>query len=1195
MYNFKLIQYNIRGLNNNYTDIDILSHKYNPDIFCLQETHIKTNSFIRKSNKYEILNNWNTKATQGVAFLIKNYIKYKTINLQTNLQAIAIEFHCPTKINICNIYIHPNDNTTVQELEHLILQIPPPRIIVGDFNAHNKLWGSLKTNNRGKIIETLVLNNNIINLNRKVPTYYHPSSGTATNIDLAFCSPDLTLQLNWDTLDQLQSDHLPIKISTAEKTNTQNITNPINYKKLDWKTFNNILSEKTIPDIDSQNVNDRINSLTEIITDTLLKSHTPHSNSPRKLVPWWTKEINRLHNEKTKRLKKFNRHPTTVNREEFNTIKNQFRAEIKIEKQKHWEKFIEETNTSNPKIFWKNIKKFKGLRNNCSINSLKLNGTIIFDAQTISDTLANTFVGSQKDSDKRKKNNLLKPVKNLHTIESETKYTINNPITHIEYLQALQHTKNDSAPGLDKINYQAIKNMPINYQQYLTDIYNEILQTGRYPSRWKTAKIIPILKKDKDSQEPNSYRPISLLSCLSKLLEKILARRITYWLTHENLLSKNQYGFKQGLSTIDALTRFHIDITTELSNKNHVDAIALDINKAFDCCWTESIISQLKKWGLNGNILNIISNFLEKRKFKILTQDLKSKTFNTIAGIPQGSPLSALLFIIAINNLSDTIGSVPHINHILFADDIIIYCAYKKKRSNNIQKTLNKITLWSKKYGFNIAPTKSQQIHFCKFKDCTRKVYKINDLPIESQDNIKYLGVIFDQKLNFMPHIEYIKNKNIQNLNILKILGNPNTGIKADLLIKISNAIIRSSLEYGSQIYSSASKTNLKKINPPYNAAIRISLGAMSTSPIEKIHKIAGTMTMSDRIDLQNCKYLIKVMYNQNHPNHKSLITHTQHINKKLTGLQKSFFNNVSQYANFINQAENYYDQPINPPWTKTQQTNTQLNEKIKKHNQPELQKQATLELLSKYVEYKKIYTDGSKSACATGFGVFSKDLSLEISTKINNISSIFTAEAKAIAKALEYIEINKLENQKIAVLSDSLSVISAIGNHYNKIHIINSIKSYLQYQPHTILIWIPSHVGIEGNERADALAKKALTDPNNTDIYIEDSDLTKVLTDKFKNPNQLVKNLSRKEETLLHNVYIGHHALTHSYLVNRMPQRGCNECQVALDMQHLLLDCENDKKRKLRFNFNINYSTYEEFIRNAKKHILYINLVFNS
>lgn len=395
----------------------------------------------------------------------------------------------------------------------------------------------------------------------------------------------------------------------------------------------------------------------------------------------------------------------------------------------------------------------------------------------------NNFANCPNPNTTKRRKYILKESCKYNIVESPTVNLINKEITRIELNLALSKTKNTSAPGADQITYEVIKQLPEEYIEELLQIYNNILTEGIFPKMWKLAKVVPLLKSNSDPFDMNSYRPISLISCLSKLLEKILAKRIQFWLTNGKFIDENQMGFQKGTSTTDALVKLSIHAVEGINKKSHTDCIALDLSKAFDKCWPEAITAQLRKWGLTGNSLNVISSFLKERKLLINTTVMKSDTFDVHYGIPQGSPLSALLFTVAINGLCDELQKTKNIEFTLFADDIIIYSTFKKKRSNNIQKALKRAERWCKMMGFEIAPHKNQHIHFCRLQNCPRKQYSICDSRIETKNELKYLGVTFDPKLNFKRHIEIIKAKNTKNINIIKILANNKNGLNADKLI----------------------------------------------------------------------------------------------------------------------------------------------------------------------------------------------------------------------------------------------------------------------------------------------------------------------------------------------------------------------------------------------------------------------------
>lgn len=178
-------------------------------------------------------------------------------------------------------------------------------------------------------------------------------------------------------------------------------------------------------------------------------------------------------------------------------------------------------------------------------------------------------------------------------------------------------TLKGKTPGFDKVSYPMLKHLPINTLSILQKLYNNIFTTGIIPQSWKISTIIPIPKPNKDITTIEGYRPISLISCLSKTLEKIIATRITWYLLKNKLLSTHQVAYKPNKGTIDALTYIDHLTATALSHHNHMSIISIDFEKAFDRAGIHTIISQLKEWKFGKNIINFIYSFLTNRKIRV--------------------------------------------------------------------------------------------------------------------------------------------------------------------------------------------------------------------------------------------------------------------------------------------------------------------------------------------------------------------------------------------------------------------------------------------------------------------------------------------------------------------------------------------------------------------------------------------------
>lgn len=214
---FTLLQWNCRGFFTRLAHIKILINEHVPDIICLQETKLKPDQTpnIANFDSYDYYHTDHLIASGGTSILVKNSYHCELINVTTNLQAVAVKLWCPESVTICSVYIPPDFALTQNDISTLISQLPTPYIIVGDFNSHNRIWGSDHSNNRGKVMEDILANEDVSLLNTGAATHFCSFTGKFSHIDLSLCDPRSFPSLSWQTLDDLHdSDHFPVKIST---------------------------------------------------------------------------------------------------------------------------------------------------------------------------------------------------------------------------------------------------------------------------------------------------------------------------------------------------------------------------------------------------------------------------------------------------------------------------------------------------------------------------------------------------------------------------------------------------------------------------------------------------------------------------------------------------------------------------------------------------------------------------------------------------------------------------------------------------------------------------------------------------------------------------------------------------------------------------------------------------------------------
>jgi len=258
------------------------------------------------------------------------------------------------------------------------------------------------------------------------------------------------------------------------------------------------------------------------------------------------------------------------------------------------------------------------------------------------------------------------------------------------------------SPGPDSIPYCFIINLVKTVKQFLLDVFNNIWHSGIITKEWKKGIIIPIPKPGKNKHSTEGYRPITLLNTMTKIMEKIINTRLIWFLEKNEILSKEQSGFRHARSTMDNLITIKTEIENTFKYKQILGMISLDITKAYDSVWRHRVLTILSKILTNGNMFKYITNFLKERQFQAKVSNTLSNTYYQENGIPQGSSLAVTLFLLAINDIVETIQFPVKAN--LFADDFNILC-----RSNNLktvqeflQKSADSLTNSSKKNRFLI-------------------------------------------------------------------------------------------------------------------------------------------------------------------------------------------------------------------------------------------------------------------------------------------------------------------------------------------------------------------------------------------------------------------------------------------------------------------------------------------------------------
>ncbi|CAF1148876.1 unnamed protein product [Rotaria magnacalcarata] len=365
--------------------------------------------------------------------------------------------------------------------------------------------------------------------------------------------------------------------------------------------------------------------------------------------------------------------------------------------------------------------------------------------------------------------------------------------------------------------------------QHLTKLFNQILKQGYIPTKWKTANIILIMKPKKDKKHPYSYRPISLLSCLGKLLEKIIKQRLMVELERRHILPEHQNRL--------------------LCARRHSAVILFDIKAAFDSVWHDTLIYKLNDFRLPKYIINYLTSFLNNQTASIEIENVLSRQFNLKIGTPQGSPLSPLLYIIYT---PDSKNEIPtHTEHGLFADDTALWKSSNTMTylSSRLQKSVDAFESWCKSWKLKLQPTKTEMIHFTihprkKFKHQVE--VKVDNTIIKPLDHTRYLDVIIDKRLNWRRHLDHIETKIAPRIGLLRYLSRTAYEPNIRTMINIFKSRARTIIIYGYPVLLTADQYVRNRLQIIQNKALRAALGLLIYTSVDYIHKIINSPKITD-------------------------------------------------------------------------------------------------------------------------------------------------------------------------------------------------------------------------------------------------------------------------------------------------------------------------------------------------------------
>ena len=854
---------NVRSLKSQskLDELKIMADSANIDIITLSETWLNMNdndlSFNIPGFQKMIRSDRNAQHGGGVAVYCKDNINCITcpdLNshiLPADSSCLWIEIILNSKRLVIGTYYRPpgqNAATRNSFLESLSVSITSALelnasavIVMGDFNDRCQTWHSDHfDSDLGLQLYNLIEG---FGLSQIIESPTRITDNTKSLLDLVIVD-SLTVISDSGILPPIgTSDHsvvfCRVRIpSLKQKTHKRTIWD---FKRCDFASLNESLRMAPF-DIGYaifSEPEDVVHYWLELYKSTL-KEFIPNKTVSIKSrdKPWITGEFKKLIRKRDRLWKRYKRTGNPAHYQIYKTVRNSAVALNRSNIKQYHDKLNNVLSLStNPKLWWHSIKNIISTKPSHTIPPINHNDVFInSDAEKA--TLFNKYFVDQCKLPIGADTHDLPPLVKL------TESCLEIPsLRETDILDILKELPSGKATGPDGIGNYILTSTAISIYRPMCKLFNYCLENTFFPSCWKVANVSPVHKKN-EKMFCKNYRPISLLCNISKVFERAIYNIVYTYLTTNSLLNPKNAGFKKGDSTINQLLHITNQILSSMDQGKEVRMVFLDAAKAFDKVWHKGLLFKMKQLGISPDFVNWSSSYLSNRKQRVVINGSSSSLLSVEAGVPQGSILGPLLFLIYVNDITENIKS--EIN--LFADDtslrddIVESPESSAKRLNDDLNTLNK---WASQWLVTFNPLKTEVVTFSNKRRPTRHppLY-LNDTPLLEVNSHTHLGLTLNSDLSWSTHIRTMVSKASQRVNIMKRLKYL---LSRKTLTHLYKSLIQPILEYGCIIFDNCTAHDSSLIEKVQYDAARVCTGAMyNTSKVKLLNEL-GWETLSER------------------------------------------------------------------------------------------------------------------------------------------------------------------------------------------------------------------------------------------------------------------------------------------------------------------------------------------------------------
>ena len=837
---------NIRSLRNKVHNLEFELQLFpNTVAICLTETHLgpEISSGEIAIKNYHLFRNDRDGSGGGVAVYARSDFHTEKVPLKSNTESILVSFSSANvSFFLLVVYRPPNEQQSMSIptlLDEVCKIVGLNKLLIcGDFNMPQIDWTNFIATGNKKIGEPFLSKLADLSFEQYV---FEPTHDMGNILDLVISNKNVVQGI--EICAPLYSDHslIVVKLNIVNEEVLESKKIIYCYNKACTSQAKEVFScyEKAIDDHirNQMPINDIYHLFCVGVLSLRDKCVPIKTVKITQQPPWFT---NRIRNtiKKQKRfynlMKKFK---TNYYISRFNTIKKHNRKLINQSKKSYLSKTLYKPLLSgDSKAFYRHIKNSR--ENGTDVIPDLTNNNITAKSPLEKANMLNSFFKANFTVDDGGI-----PPSDYPSCEIDDSNLV---ITVDGVLKLLNDIQVSKSCGPDNITGILLKTFSSCICTSLTKIFNYSVETSSIPDVWKLGKVKPVFKKG-SRQQPNNYRPISLTCITCKLLEHIITSNILNFLSNKDILSDAQHGFRKERSCVTQLVYTVNELAVNKENGLVTDVLILDFAKAFDSVNHRKLLFKLEKVGIHPTYIAWIRQFLSHRKQLVIVDGVASQTCSVLSGVPQGSVLGPLLFILYINDLPQNIMSQCR----LFADDALLFNT--RDKCDTLAKDLKTLEAWSRTWQLSFNTAKCAVLSIGE-KD-SKQVYFLNGSRLKNVNSHPYLGVELNYNLKFSRHIDNITSKASRVQGMLsRVLKSADTKTR----LVAYKTLVRSNLEYACQVWDPHLKKDIKKLEKVQNKSLRFIYRIKSPISISKLKDDTNISTLKKRRKDQRMKLFIE-------------------------------------------------------------------------------------------------------------------------------------------------------------------------------------------------------------------------------------------------------------------------------------------------------------------------------------------------